>query len=62
MSYTPIPKHPYDRDCPRLATPEGCYYCCERCNYDRHLCPGCGDNLPHTVGVCDDCAARWDES
>ena len=20
---------------------------CDRCNYDRHICPGCGDNLRH---------------
>lgn len=28
---------------------------CERCNYDTHTCPGCGDNLRHGVEVCVDC-------
>lgn len=24
-----------------------CYYCCETCNYDRHVCHFCGDPLKH---------------
>ena len=30
---------------------------CDRCNYDAHLCPGCGTDLSHGVNVCDDCRA-----
>lgn len=29
---------------------------CPRCNYDKHLCPGCGASLRHGVEVCDDCS------
>jgi len=36
-------------ECPHLQ--------CERCDHDRHRCPGCGDGLPHRgPGVCADCA------
>lgn len=28
---------------------------CQRCNYDRHLCPGCGEPLPHGIEVCGQC-------
>ena len=28
---------------------------CDRCNYDLHVCPGCGENLPHGIDVCDVC-------
>jgi hypothetical protein len=24
-----------------------CYFCCEYCNYDRHVCYSCGDDLRH---------------
>lgn len=24
-----------------------CYYCCDACNYDRHICHFCGDSLRH---------------
>lgn len=24
-----------------------CFWCCEACNYDRHICGGCGQNLRH---------------
>lgn len=24
-----------------------CYHCCQTCNYNRHQCPGCGDDLLH---------------
>jgi hypothetical protein len=30
------------------------YETCDRCNYDRHNCPGCGENLPHGTEVCDE--------
>lgn len=25
----------------------GCYNCCERCNYDQHICHFCGERLRH---------------
>lgn len=29
------------------------YVCCERCNYDRHMCHFCGDSLGHSeVSAC----------
>ena len=28
---------------------------CDRCNYDLHVCPGCGESLPHGIDVCDVC-------
>lgn len=31
---------------------------CQRCNYDTHVCPGCGAPLPHGTEVCDDCDMR----
>jgi len=27
---------------------------CDRCNYDVHTCPGCGEPLPHGMEVCDE--------
>lgn len=39
--------HVYDKDCPLLKTDEGCYSCCDKCNYDRHICGGCGEPLSH---------------
>jgi hypothetical protein len=41
-----IPKHKFNKDCEFLKK-DGCYWCCERCNYDKHQCPGCGDELKH---------------
>lgn len=35
---------------------EGCHKCCGSCNFDVHRCPGCGEHLPHGVGVCVDCS------
>lgn len=29
---------------------------CERCNLDRHDCPGCGEPIGHYAGACTDCA------
>ena len=31
---------------------------CDRCNYDRHQCPGCGVPLSHFVGACSECMAE----
>ena len=34
---------------------DGCYGCCEDCNYDMHRCPMCGTPLAHKRITCDDC-------
>lgn len=34
--------------------PSSKYYCAY-CNYNRHVCPGCGEWLSHEVDVCDQC-------
>lgn len=26
-------------------------YYCDRCNYDRHTCPGCGEELNHRTAI-----------
>lgn len=31
---------------------------CGRCDYDRHTCPGCGDNVEHGEIACVECNAR----
>lgn len=28
---------------------------CGRCNYDMHVCPGCGVGLAHGIEACDEC-------
>lgn len=28
---------------------------CQDCNYDTHICPGCGDYLKHGERVCAEC-------
>jgi hypothetical protein len=28
---------------------------CDKCNYDRHTCPGCGTNISHGDGCCAEC-------
>lgn len=38
----------------RRVTPSDPTYCA-RCNFDRHICPGCGEHLPHDIEVCADC-------
>lgn len=35
--------------------PDGCMWCCPRCNYDRHICHGCGDNIGHSDKACRAC-------
>lgn len=37
---------------------EACMYCCDRCNYDRHLCGGCGASLRHGEYTCKECEAE----
>jgi hypothetical protein len=29
--------------------------CCEQCNYNRHICPGCGDDMFHNLTVHKEC-------
>lgn len=36
------------------------YWNCDRCNTDRHTCPGCGESLNHWRAVCDKCRERAD--
>lgn len=31
--------------------------CCPGCNYDRHRCPGCGQNIRHGESSCLECRA-----
>jgi len=39
--------HPPASECLDLKTEKGCIYCCAACDYDQHICPGCGANLTH---------------
>ena len=32
---------------------------CDRCNYDRHRCKGCGEPLPHGREICPGCDDAW---
>lgn len=34
---------------------DGCMWCCETCNYDRHICPGCGTIIDHNDKCCEEC-------
>lgn len=39
---------PTDRCLPNAHAQEGgCFHCCEKCDYDRHICHFCGENLTH---------------
>lgn len=31
------------------------YLACNDCNYDKHICPGCGKYLDHGQGACEEC-------
>jgi hypothetical protein len=42
------------------APDDGCEWCCQTCNHDRHLCPGCGTNIGHNDGVCPDCVKLYE--
>lgn len=35
---------------------DGCEWCCNRCNFDTHFCPGCGTVTGHQDEACDHCA------
>lgn len=37
---------------------ENLYETCEDCNYDRHVCCGCGDPVPHPWKACGGCSGR----
>lgn len=35
---------------------------CDKCNYDQHRCPACGDSVPHeSTGVHDECNEQLKE-
>jgi hypothetical protein len=40
------------------AVDDGCLWCCEDCNWDRHLCPGCGAVGNHKNQTCAEDAKR----
>lgn len=43
-----VPKHEARWEkCPWLKYEASCYQCCSECNYDRHTCHFCGDELRH---------------
>jgi hypothetical protein len=39
----------------RHESDDGCLWCCERCNYDRHYCPNCGTIADHKETPCEPC-------
>ena len=41
------------------ASDDGCMWCCETCNYDRHYCPGCGTVADHKNTACPDCVVTY---
>lgn len=44
----PIPEHlPNPRECKHLNEEGFCYYCCETCNWDNHVCNFCGEYVNH---------------
>jgi hypothetical protein len=50
MTFTRILPHsppPPGQSCEWAKTDEGCYWCCDVCNSNRHICPGCGEPLSH---------------
>jgi len=44
--------------CGHLTT-DGCYHCCDRCNYDSHQCHGCGEPLSHGTEACKACTEYY---
>lgn len=40
---------------------EGCMWCCQRCNYDTHMCGGCGTIVGHNETTCPDCKKYYSE-
>jgi hypothetical protein len=49
MSFESIPPHYFPESNPRCKYLEQghCYWCCNSCNYNLHVCPLCGDPLDH---------------
>lgn len=43
------------------AEDDGCYGCCDDCNYDAHRCRMCGTPIAHKLSCCDDCHAELKE-
>jgi hypothetical protein len=39
---------------------DGCQWCCQTCNYDRHFCGGCGTVTGHDGGACPDCVRLYE--
>lgn len=39
----------------RVRTPAAPDWACDRCNYDRHNCPGCGIEVEHGEVACNEC-------
>lgn len=50
-----------DREEPPEVPPIRDYENCDRCNYDTHRCPGCGEPLTHGTEVCAECNVRLTE-
>lgn len=38
---------------------DGCEWCCMRCNYDHHFCPGCGTVTDHKETACPECIIEY---
>ena len=34
---------------------KGCPMCCDTCNYDMHICQGCGTHINHGASSCKEC-------
>lgn len=39
--------HTANPRCEYLKTDEGCFWCCQLCDVDRHVCQGCGEHVTH---------------
>jgi hypothetical protein len=50
----PVEAHPFDE-------PRPLYETCDRCNYARHTCKGCGADLEHGVEICVPCTEMVDK-
>jgi len=45
----------YPPGIPHLSPPEGFDPTCQKCDYDLHTCPGCGEPVRHGRVACNDC-------
>ncbi len=41
---------------------DGCYGCCDKCNYDIHRCGGCGTPIAHTENMCEECEELYKDA